>query len=170
LEDEGALTFPNSIAESCVCEWYFLVRHRARCGYLFERGVFVPANREAVMEWYLKVLRQYADFEGRACRKEYWMFTLISVIISAVLAILDNVLTIGILGLLYSLAVLLPSLAVGVRRLHDTGRSGWWLLISLIPLIGAIVLIVFLATDGERQLNAYGPDPKAVPGGEPAFL
>jgi uncharacterized membrane protein YhaH (DUF805 family) len=116
------------------------------------------------MEWYLKVLRQYADFTGRARRKEYWMFTLVSVIISIVLAILDNALNTGLLGLLYSLAVLLPSLAVGARRLHDTGRSGWWLLIGIIPLIGWIVLIVFLAIDGERQPNTYGPDPKAVPG------
>ena len=121
------------------------------------------------MEWYLKVLRQYADFAGRARRKEYWMFTLVNVIISVVLAILDNMLKIGLLGLLYSLAVFLPSLGVGVRRLHDTGRSGWWLLIGLIPLIGWIVLIVFLTTDGERQPNAYGPDPKAVPGEAAVF-
>jgi uncharacterized membrane protein YhaH (DUF805 family) len=121
------------------------------------------------MKWYLKVLRQYADFTGRARRKEYWMFTLVSGIISVVLAILDNVLTTSLLGVLYSLAVLLPSLAVGARRLHDTGRSGWWLLIGIIPLIGWIVLIVFLATDGERQPNAYGPDPKAVPGGATVF-
>lgn len=140
-----------------------------RSGCLIERGSTVPANREPMMEWYLKVLRQYVDFAGRARRKEYWMFTLVSVIISLVLAILDNVLRIGILGLVYSLAVLLPSLAVGVRRLHDTGRSGWWLLLSLIPLIGAIVLVVFFATEGERQPNAYGPDPKAVPGEFPVF-
>jgi uncharacterized membrane protein YhaH (DUF805 family) len=129
---------------------------------------------ESIMEWYLKVLRQYADFAGRARRKEYWMFTLVNVIISIVLAIIDNVLeisvlTVGVLGLLYSLAVLLPNLAVGVRRLHDTGRSGWWLLIGLIPLIGTIVLIVFFATDGERQPNTYGPDPKAVPGEAAVF-
>lgn len=122
------------------------------------------------MEWYLKVLRQYADFAGRARRKEYWMFTLVSLIISIVLAILDgmlklniDLLDIGLLGGFYSLAVLLPSWAVGVRGLHDTDRSGWWLLIGLIPLIGWIVLIVFLAIDGERQPNAYGPDPKALP-------
>jgi uncharacterized membrane protein YhaH (DUF805 family) len=126
------------------------------------------------MEWYLKVLRQYVDFAGRARRKEYWMFTLVNVIISIVLASIDSVLeisvlTLGILGLLYSLAVLLPNLAVGVRRLHDTGRSGWWLLIGLIPLIGTIVLIVFFATDGERQPNAYGPAPKAVPGEAAVF-
>jgi uncharacterized membrane protein YhaH (DUF805 family) len=123
------------------------------------------------MEWYLKVLRQYADFAGRARRKEYWMFTLVNGVISVVLAIVDGVLNlnsglldIGLLNGLYSLAVLLPSLGVGARRLHDTGRSGWWLLISLIPLIGAIVFVVFLATDGEPQPNAYGPNPKAVPG------
>jgi uncharacterized membrane protein YhaH (DUF805 family) len=121
------------------------------------------------MEWYLKVLRQYADFAGRARRKEYWMFTLVSGIISVVLAILDTALMTGLLGVLYSLAVLLPSLGVGVRRLHDTGRSGWWLLIGIIPLIGWIVLIVFLATDGERQPNIYGPDPKAVPGEAAVF-
>ncbi len=124
------------------------------------------------MGWYLKVLRQYADFTGRARRKEYWMFALVSTIISVVLAIFASALSLhNVLspGLLYSLAVLLPTLAVSVRRLHDTGRSGWWLLISIIPLIGTIVLIVFFATDGEGQPNAYGPDPKAIPG-EPAVL
>jgi uncharacterized membrane protein YhaH (DUF805 family) len=129
---------------------------------------------ESIMEWYLKVLRQYVDFAGRARRKEYWMFTLVNVIISIVLASIDSVLeisvlTVGILGLIYSLTVLLPNLAVSVRRLHDTGRSGWWLLIGLIPLIGTIVLIVFFATEGERQPNAYGPDPKAVPGEAAVF-
>ncbi|MCA1674673.1 MAG: DUF805 domain-containing protein [Actinobacteria bacterium] len=112
------------------------------------------------MEWYLKVLRQYADFSGRARRKEFWMFTLVSVIISLVLAIIDSQLPIGILGIIYGLAVLLPSLAVGARRLHDIGRTGWWQLINLIPIIGAIVLIVFFATDGDHQPNAYGPNPK----------
>jgi uncharacterized membrane protein YhaH (DUF805 family) len=129
---------------------------------------------ESIMEWYLKVLRQYVDFAGRARRKEYWMFTLVNVIISIVLASIDSVLeisvlTVGILGLIYSLTVLLPNLAVSVRRLHDTGRSGWWLLIGLIPLIGTIVLIVFFATEGELQPNAYGPDPKAVPGEAAVF-
>lgn len=95
--------------------------------------------------------------------------TLVSVIISVVLSILDSVLMINLLGVLYALAVLLPSLAVGARWLHDTGRSGWWLLIGLIPLIGWIVLIVFFAIDGERQPNAYGPDPTAVPGEATVF-
>lgn len=126
-----------------------------------------------MMEWYLKVLRQYADFTGRARRKEYWMFTLVSFIIAVVLGILDGILgldstvggfNVGLLGDLYSLAVLLPTLAVGARRLHDTGRSGWWLLLGIIPLIGWLILVVFFATDGQRQSNAYGPDPKTVPG------
>ncbi len=115
------------------------------------------------------MLRQYADFAGRARRarrKEYWMFTMISLVSSIVLAILDNVLGTVLLGLFYWVAVLVPGLAVVVRRLHDTGRSAWWLLIGLIPLIGAIV---FLATVGERQPNAYGRDPKSVPGEVPAF-
>ena len=130
-------------------------------------------GQELIMEWYLKVLRQYADFTGRARRKEYWMFTLVSFVIAVVLGILDGMLGLdsnlggfnfGLLGDLYSLAVLLPTLAVGARRLHDTGRSGWWLLIGIIPLIGWIILIVFFATDGQRQPNAYGPDPKTIPG------
>ncbi|HEY8980241.1 MAG TPA: DUF805 domain-containing protein, partial [Streptomyces sp.] len=72
------------------------------------------------------------------------------------------VLDLGILSIIYSLAVLLPSLGVSVRRLHDTGKSGWWILIALIPLAGVIILIVFLATEGKREPNAYGPDPKAA--------
>ncbi len=92
-----------------------------------------------------------------------------SLIVSIMLTILDTALGTGLLGLLYAVAVFVPGLAVGVRRLHDTGRSAWWLLIALIPLIGAIVLIVFLATDGERRSNAYGPDPKAIVGEIPAF-
>jgi uncharacterized membrane protein YhaH (DUF805 family) len=124
------------------------------------------------MQWYLKVLRQYADFEGRARRTEYWMFALFHVIIVIVLEVLDNLLglafmqgTAGWLTLLYTLALLLPALGVSIRRLHDTGRSGWWVLIGLVPLVGAIVLIVFLATEGNRGPNAYGPDPKV---GDPA--
>jgi uncharacterized membrane protein YhaH (DUF805 family) len=123
------------------------------------------------MQWYLQVLRQYAVFTGRARRTEYWMFTLFSVIIAIVLAVLDSLLGLsfmpggtGLLGLLYSLAVLLPSLGVSIRRLHDTGRTGWWLLIGLVPLVGAIVLIVFLATAGTVGSNSYGPDPKASVG------
>lgn len=123
------------------------------------------------MHWYTDVLRQYATFTGRARRQEFWMFVLINVAVSLVLALVDNLLglrfgtepaTAGILGTIYSLAVLLPSLAVAVRRLHDTGRSGWWLLIGLIPLIGGIVLIVFYALEGRPGPNAHGENPKTV--------
>jgi uncharacterized membrane protein YhaH (DUF805 family) len=127
------------------------------------------------MQWYAKVLRQYADFNGRARRTEYWMFTLVSVIVGLVLGLVDEVVfigpglsTTGWLHTIYSVAVIIPTLAVGARRLHDTGRSGWWLLIGVIPLVGAIVLIVFFALEGQRSSNAHGPDPKAVPARTPA--
>ncbi|MFT7560687.1 MAG: uncharacterized membrane protein YhaH (DUF805 family) [Flavobacteriales bacterium] len=115
------------------------------------------------MEWYTGVLKQYTGFSGRAHRTEYWMFVLINLIVSIVLNVIDGVIGLGgILGLVYALAVLLPSIAVGIRRLHDTGRSGWWLLIALIPLIGAIVLIVFLVQDSAEGDNEHGPNPKAA--------
>lgn len=119
------------------------------------------------MEWYLKVLKNYADFSGRARRKEYWFFFLFNFIIALVLGLVDGVtgtlnpaLGIGLLGGIYSLAVLIPGLAVSVRRLHDTGRSGWWLLIALVPLIGAIVLLIFLVSDSKPEANQYGVSPK----------
>lgn len=120
------------------------------------------------MSWYLEVLRQYAQFGGRARRKEYWFFVLFNVLfafafglVDVGLGLWDQASGIGVLSGLYSLAVLLPGLAVSVRRLHDTGRSGWWLLIGLIPVIGALVLFVFFVLDGDAGENEYGPDPKA---------
>ncbi len=120
------------------------------------------------MNWYLGTLKQYAVFSGRARRKEYWFFVLFNVLISIVLSIIDGItgtlsmeLGLGVLSGLYTLAVLIPSIAVSVRRLHDTGRSGWWLLIAFIPLIG-LVLLVFMLLDGQAQENKYGPDPKAA--------
>ena len=119
------------------------------------------------MSWYLEVLKKYAVFSGRARRKEYWMFFLINLIILVVLSIIDNLIgTVtrqggpGVLQGLYSLAVLIPTLAVTVRRLHDTGRTGWWILIGLIPVIGNIVLLIFLVLDSEPGANEYGPNPK----------
>ena len=114
------------------------------------------------MNWYMKVLKQYVDFSGRAQRMEFWMFTLINLIISIGLAIVDMVVGLGFLQPIYALAVLLPAIAVGVRRLHDTNRSGWWMLLILIPLIGIIILIVFWVQDSQAGDNAYGPNPKAV--------
>lgn len=113
------------------------------------------------MEWYLKVLTNYVGFQGRARRKEYWMFVLFNIIISIVLGIIEAVIgTNQVLSFIYSLAILLPSLAVAFRRLHDTGKSGWWLLIGLIPLIGSIILLVFFCTDSDANDNQYGPNPK----------
>jgi uncharacterized membrane protein YhaH (DUF805 family) len=116
------------------------------------------------MYWYLKVLKNYLGFQGRARRKEYWMFVLFSFIVSIILSILESIanITSSALTGIYALATLLPSLAVSVRRLHDTGRSGWWLLITLIPLIGSIILIVFACQDSEEDDNQYGPNPKKV--------
>jgi uncharacterized membrane protein YhaH (DUF805 family) len=105
------------------------------------------------MNWYLKVLQNYATFSGRARRKEYWMFTLISTIISIIIGIIAGVIKFELLGSIYSLAVLLPTIAVGVRRMHDVGKSGWFLLIPIYNLILA-------CTDGEQGENAYGADPK----------
>jgi uncharacterized membrane protein YhaH (DUF805 family) len=113
------------------------------------------------MNWYLKVLKQYADFNGRARRQEFWMFVLFNIIFSMVAGALDAVFgSWGAIGGLYGLFVLIPGLAVSVRRLHDTGKSGWMLLIALIPLIGTIWLIVLLATDSTPGNNQYGDNPK----------
>ncbi|MFD5200025.1 DUF805 domain-containing protein [Streptomyces sp. NPDC058375] len=115
------------------------------------------------MNWYLAVLKNYAGFSGRARRQEYWMFTLINFVISLVLLIIGMMIGVDFLASIYTLAVLIPSLAVSVRRLHDTGRSGWWLLIALVPFVGAIVLIVFLASEGKPETNEYGVNPKLAP-------
>ena len=114
------------------------------------------------MNWYLDVLKKYAVFSGRARRKEYWLFLLFNFGISIALAIIEALIgTGGLLGALYALGVFIPSLAVAVRRLHDTNRSGWWLLIGLVPLIGIIVLIVFFVQDSDAGDNTFGPNPKA---------
>lgn len=116
------------------------------------------------MNYYLSVLKKYAVFSGRSQRAEYWYFVLFNLIISIVLGIISTVVgdDSGILGMLYSLALLIPGIAVGVRRLHDIGKSGWMLLIGLIPLIGGIWLIVLLATDSKPGNNKYGPNPKGI--------
>jgi len=119
------------------------------------------------MEWYFKVLNQFADFSGRARRKEYWMFALFNVLFTVAALILDKFMDTGFNGsyigwiyILYSLAIFIPSLAVTVRRLHDVGKSGWMYLIILIPIIGAIWLLVLMATDGQPGTNSWGPNPK----------
>jgi len=130
-------------------------------------------NSGKTTNWYLKVLRQYADFNGRARRKEYWMFVLFNMIFAIAAMILDNVLGIAIKGVgygpvygLYTLAVLIPGLAVSVRRLHDVGKSGWMILIALIPLIGTIWLLVLIVTDSDSGENKYGTNPKEIKDGK----
>ncbi len=127
------------------------------------------------MEWSLQVLRNYAVFDGRARRREYWYFVLFNVVISIVLGVVDGVTGtlseehgFGLLGGLYMLAVLLPSLAVGVRRLHDIGRSGWLLLIGIVPIVGAIALLILACLDSQPGDNEYGPNPKGVAQGAAA--
>jgi uncharacterized membrane protein YhaH (DUF805 family) len=123
------------------------------------------------MNWYVDVLKKYAVFSGRARRKEYWMFTLFNIIayiviliISTALAAIDN--SLGLIGslllLLYAFAVIVPSLAVAVRRLHDTGRSGWWFLIAFVPFVGGIILLVFTVQDSVPGENEYGKNPKGA--------
>ncbi|NQY27890.1 MAG: DUF805 domain-containing protein [Flavobacteriaceae bacterium] len=115
------------------------------------------------MNWYLKVLKQYADFSGRARRKEYWMFTLFNMIFLYGLlltgAALDST-ALMILGGIYLLGVFIPSLAVGVRRMHDIGKSGWYILVSFIPFIGGIWLLILNVTDSESGTNKWGDNPK----------
>ena len=114
------------------------------------------------MNWYLDVLKKkYADFSGRAHRTEFWMFALFNFIIAVVLAIVDSFITGGLLYGLYALGVLIPSIAVGARRLHDTDKSGWMLLLGIIPLVN-LVLIYFFVIDSQPGPNKYGPNPKGV--------
>lgn len=114
------------------------------------------------------VLTQYVGFSGRARRSEYWWFVLFSILVGIIASVLDSVLGTdfessagsGLFSLLANLALLLPSLAVAIRRLHDTDRSGWWVLIGLIPILGLIVLVVFFVQDGTPGPNRFGPSPK----------
>lgn len=110
---------------------------------------------------YLDVLKKYTVFNGRASRTEYWTFFLFNVLISLVLGTLDGIIgsEMQVLSNIYSLAVLIPGLAVAVRRLHDTGHSAWWLLINLIPIAGWIWFIVLLATKSDEATNKYGAKP-----------
>ncbi|WP_164669767.1 DUF805 domain-containing protein [Virgibacillus doumboii] len=113
------------------------------------------------MYWYAKVIKNYFEFDGRARRKEYWMFTLVNALIILAISIFETVLGMpGLIYVLYSVFVFIPGLAVTVRRLHDTGKTGWWVLIGFIPIAGAIVLIVFECIDSYPYENKYGPNPK----------
>lgn len=115
------------------------------------------------MNWYLKCLRLYFNFSGRARRKEYWMFTLFNFLISFVISLVETLLYGNpVIAYIYSIALLLPGLAVCIRRLHDVGKSGWMYLIGLIPVVGAIWLLILFCTDSQPGANEYGPNPKEL--------
>lgn len=116
------------------------------------------------------IKNQYADFSGRTSRKQYWMFALFSFLISLGLSIVENVMGLkasaastGILSSIYSLVIFLPSLGLAVRRLHDLNKSGWWLLMLFVPIVGWIVLLVFMLTMGDQAENQYGKQPQPYP-------
>lgn len=120
------------------------------------------------VDWAKRPIHKYADFTGRAPRAEYWWFILFTIIGEVIAMSLDSLLGLshligpyGPILCLYLLALLVPSIAVGVRRLHDTDRSGWWLLIAFIPILGALALLFFFASEGTKGDNRYGPDPYA---------
>jgi uncharacterized membrane protein YhaH (DUF805 family) len=111
--------------------------------------------------------QKYADFSGRARRSEYWFAYLAYIVAAVIVNIVASIIHFRLLIILLALAAIVPNLAVGVRRLHDTGRSGWWLLIGIIPIIGWILLIVWMVTDSTPGDNQYGPSPKPAPGWTP---
>lgn len=122
------------------------------------------------MDWYWETLKKYAEFSGRACRAEYWSFFIINAVAMILLTVMDIAAGtyskhwgVGLFGGVFSLLLLLPSVAVSVRRLHDTARSAWWLLIGFIPLLGPLTLVVFYLLAGTPGANEYGDDPLAVP-------
>ena len=120
------------------------------------------------MNWYLEVLKKYSVFSGRARRRDYWMFVLINTVIVLILALIDSQIGLmsetgyGILSGIYSLAILVPGLAVTVRRLHDTDRSGLWYLIAFVPVIGGFALLYFCVLEGNSGMNQFGENPKAA--------
>jgi len=120
---------------------------------------------------YLGVLKKYATFSGRARRKEFWMFVLFTFVVEIVLAIIDAIigtyntaLGIGLLSGLFYLAILVPSIALNTRRLHDIGKSGWFQLLFIIPIVGFILWIIWMVRDSDDGVNKYGPSPKAPVG------
>jgi len=120
------------------------------------------------MEYFIDAVKNnYVNFNGRARRKAFWMFMLVYFVISIVASVIDSILGMQLVSLIVTLALLLPTISISTRRLHDTGRSGWWQLIGLIPLIGAVVLIVFYVQDSHDE-NEYGVNPKGVSDETPA--
>jgi uncharacterized membrane protein YhaH (DUF805 family) len=105
---------------------------------------------------------KYVNFSDRSCRSEYWYWTLFTIIAGVVATVIDSTLNTQVVNPLFQLVIVIPSLAVGVRRLHDIDHSGWWILIGLIPLVGLIALVVWFATKGTTGPNRFGPDPLAA--------
>jgi len=131
------------------------------------------------LNWFIAATKKYAVFSGRARRKEYWFFVLFNTLITWGLFIVQILvgfamkemgLVVGTLVTLYILAMIVPGLAVSSRRLHDIGRSAWWVLLSALPLIGPIIVLTFLVRDSDPLANKYGPNPKGPPGQAPAAL
>ena len=116
-------------------------------------------------QWFLMCVRnKYADFNGRARRKEYWMYVLVYCILFSIVALIESFLGLrSFLTGIVSLALLVPSLAVGVRRLHDVGKPGWWLLACLVPILGILYLLYLAVQDSQPGTNMWGPNPKASP-------
>ena len=116
------------------------------------------------MKYYISVLKNYFTFSGRSSRKEYWMFILINVVISIIIGIVGSIVgdKYSIISVLYILVMIIPTLAVDVRRLHDTGKSAWWLLINFVPFIGSIWFIVLMVLDSNLGENKYGKNPKEI--------
>lgn len=120
------------------------------------------------MNWYQQAMRQYVTFDGRARRTEYWIFVLVYIVLMLIASALDALLgTNGLLGGLVSLVHLLPSLAVLARRLHDIDRSGWWMLVSFIPLVGWLILLYWTVKEGDTGTNRFGSSPKGEPAAWP---
>jgi len=118
------------------------------------------------MKWYLEALKKYAVFGGRARRREYWIFEWGNTLILFALVVISRVAVpkhVGVLPSLFIVAMIVPSFAGLVRRLHDTNRSGWWLLAAFVPVIGQLMILSFIVTDGQHGKNRYGPSPKWQP-------
>ena len=126
--------------------------------------------KESELNWFLDAIKKYAVFSGRAGRKEYWSFFFVYLIISIFTSVLDIIIGkfdmksgLGPISGAFYLATLLPALGIAIRRFHDTGRSGWWVLIIFVPIVGLIIYIVLLARAGDTGENNYGPVPSQVP-------
>jgi uncharacterized membrane protein YhaH (DUF805 family) len=135
--------------------------------YFILRKKKILSVKGGSMNWYLKAFKNYAVFGGRAQRKEYWYFVLFNIIFSILLTAVDSMAgtldsstDAGLFGGIYALVVFVPSIAVAVRRLHDVDKSAWWMLIGIVPVIGVIILFIFMVKDGDYNENRYGKNPK----------